>query len=99
MRHTMKNATLTIYLEGEIDHFSAKGIREEIETLMRDNPIKDLVLDFGATSFMDSAGIGLVIGRYRQMKDNGGKMFISNPAKRIDQILNMSGIYKIAKKI
>ena len=99
MRHSLRAGTLTVYLEGELDHHSAEPMRKSIDDIVDDKKPNSLVLDLSALSFMDSAGIGLIIGRYRHMTHKGGKMYVAKPPRRIDQLLNMSGIYKIAKKI
>ena len=65
--------TVTALLTGEIDHHGASRLRETIDDSVRRTCPRLLVLDFGGVEFMDSSGIGIVLGRYRLMQDMGGK--------------------------
>ena len=83
---------MTAYLEGEIDHHSAQSLREEIDAqILSMTPIK-LVLDFGGVTFMDSSGIGLILGRNTMMKVLGGKLVIQNPPVQMVRILRLAQI-------
>lgn len=89
--------TLTVYIQGELDHHSAKEIRSRIDgEILRRNP-KFLELDFQKVTFMDSSGIGLVMGRYKIMSEKGGKVIVLNPTPPIKKIMMISGISKLAK--
>ena len=86
--------TLKIVLNGEIDHHTAKGMREAIDRrIMEDHP-GVLMLDFTNVEFMDSSGLGLVIGRYRLMKELSGRVEIVNATERIKNILKIAGAGK-----
>lgn len=88
---------LTAYLEGEIDHHSVKPVREEIDnTIARLQP-KALALDFSGVTFMDSSGIGLVMGRYRKIAPYNAQLYVFNPPPSIAKVMRLSGIDKIAK--
>ena len=83
---------LCIRLYGEIDHHSAVHLREDLDALViRERPLR-LVLDLSRIDFMDSAGLGLLMGRYRLMKELGGVMAIENPNERVMKILRLSGM-------
>lgn len=83
---------LCIYLYGEIDHHSAVGLRQELdEEILRRQPAR-LVLDLSRIEFMDSAGLGLLMGRYRLMQSIGGVMVISNANERVLKILRLAGM-------
>ena len=69
---------VTAYLNGELDHHTARLMREEIDNAIELNMPTLLVLDFGGVSFMDSSGIGLVMGRYRSLLKNGASLHITN---------------------
>lgn len=90
---------LIAYLEGELDHNSAGVMRAEIDNQLYDRRINDLVIDMAGITFMDSSGIGLVLGRYKLMKLRGGEIHISRPNKRTDKLLSMSGVYDLICKI
>lgn len=88
---------LTAFLDGEIDHHSAKSIREEIDLAVSEQLPKELWLDFRSVSFMDSSGIGLVMGRVRLMSLHGGQVAVCNPSAHISKVMRLSGIDRLAK--
>jgi len=94
-----KDGKMICCLSGEIDHHSAAGIRDSIDRLIAHNRPDVLVLDLAGIDFMDSSGLGLVLGRYRKMKESGGDMFLCNTDERTLKILKMAGVDKIIKSI
>ena len=92
LRTEYKNNILTAYIDGEIDHDSAAKIRSRIDGAAQSLKPKLLNLDFSAVSFMDSSGVGLVMGRYRQMKLIGGALRVVNVPDRLYRIFAMSGL-------
>ena len=90
---------LEVCLESEIDHLSAARLTKELRReIIRMRPEK-LILDFKNVTMMDSSGIGLILGRYKQMKDNGGEVCVKNTSKQVDKVLTLSGLYQIVRKI
>ena len=87
---------LTAYLEGEIDHHSVKPVREEIDNTIDRLQPKALALDFSDVTFMDSSGIGLVMGRYRKIAPYNAQLYVFNPPPSIAKVMRLSGIDKIA---
>lgn len=88
--------TVTAYLQGEIDHHSATAIREEIDSYLTGGQVSLLILDFGGVTFMDSSGIGLVMGRYRQMEYQGGALQLVNTPPQIYKVMRIAGLHKLA---
>ncbi|MGN0612908.1 MAG: anti-sigma factor antagonist [Porcipelethomonas sp.] len=88
---------VTAFLSGEIDHHSAGLLRSEIDYAVREAEPRELILDFSGVGFMDSSGIGLVMGRYRLMQEMGGKVLIKNPPPHIKKVMKLSGIEKLAE--
>ena len=86
---------VTAYISGEIDHHNAAGLREKIDEAVESAYPEILVLYFGGVSFMDSSGIGLVMGRYKLMKSLSGKVIIQNAPKTIKKVMRMAGIEKL----
>lgn len=86
------NGTVTAFLEGDIDHHTAKPMRETIDNYIERNRPKSLVLDFGGIQFMDSSGIGLIMGRYRLMKQFKGNLKITNVPPNIEKVIKLSGL-------
>ena len=92
MKTEFQNGVLTAYLEGEIDHDSAAGIRAQVDASAQSLKPSLLRLDFSRVGFMDSAGVGLVMGRYRMMKLLGGMLHVVNIPDRLYRIFAMSGL-------
>ncbi len=91
-----KEQTLIAVLTGEIDHHSARSIRTEIDDTIETVQPTTLVLDFSGVTFMDSSGIGLIMGRHRLMEIVGGEVIIQNPPLHIQRVMRLSGIERIA---
>ena len=90
---------LSIRIRGEIDHHTAASIRQGIDaTLFEKRPAK-LILDLSAVSFMDSSGLGLIMGRYSVMKELGGEMTVWNPSPETRAILTLAGMERLVKII
>ncbi len=87
---------MTAYLCGELDHHSAAAIRAEIDNAAELNMPSLLVLDFTGVSFMDSSGIGLVMGRYRNLSPRGTKLHITGTSPAIFKVMRLSGIKRLA---
>lgn len=88
---------VTARLFGEIDHHTAREIREAIDSSVELNMPTLLVLDFTGVSFMDSSGIGLVMGRYRNLIKLGAELHITGATPNINKMLRLAGIEKLAK--
>ncbi len=86
---------LTAKLSGELDQHSADRVREALETALDDEYVKRLVFDMEGVGFMDSAGIGVILGRYRRLSARRGSMNVVNARKNVERILRMSGVYKL----
>lgn len=95
MRMEYIGSTLVVKLEGEIDQSCAAEIRTDIDREILLKNAKNLILDFGGVTFMDSSGIGVIIGRYKQIKARGGKTMIIRAQPQVDKILELSGLKKI----
>lgn len=73
LRSYCKQDALVVALDGELDHFCAQSIRRQLDEMLADPSVRYLVLDFDKLTFMDSSGIGVILGRYRILRDRGGK--------------------------
>lgn len=91
-----ENEKLTAAITGEIDHHSAREIREAIDPNLERSLPKTLVLDFRDVTFMDSSGIGLIMGRYKLIKSMGGEIVIQNASKRIQSVMKLAGVDRLA---
>ena len=86
---------LCIRMPKEVDHHGAAGIREHADKLLLDDKVRNIVFDFEDTTFMDSSGIGIIIGRYRKISCFGGKVYAIDADERIRRILRASGMSSI----
>ena len=84
--------TVTAILSGEIDHHGAGRLREVIDDSVRRTCPRMLILDFGGVEFMDSSGIGIVLGRYRLMQDMGGRLALRSLPPHIRKVMQVAGI-------
>lgn len=88
---------VTAFLEGDIDHHSAMALRMEIDDAIQTYKPKVLKLDYGDVTFMDSSGVGLVMGRVRIMSPFGGRIIVSNLSPHNYKVMQLAGLEKIAK--
>lgn len=94
----IRNEILFVTLRGELDHNSAEQVRIKIDDKIDSLSIKNIILNFTGVTFMDSSGIGAVIGRYKKIKLRDGKLVVTNVNKNVNKIFEMSGLYKIIQK-
>lgn len=95
MNILVANNTLTVKLIEDIDHNNSSEIRRRIDDEINKRPIKNLVFDFSNVEFMDSSGIGMILGRYKILKSIGGSVIINNPTNAVMKIIEIAGISKI----
>lgn len=86
---------LTVHIRGEIDHHTAAGIRQGIDATLFEKRPKKLILDLSAVSFMDSSGLGLIMGRFSVMKELGGELTVWNPSRETRSILTLAGMERL----
>lgn len=94
-----ENGAAIAVLTGEIDHHTARELRSELDKFVITMQPDILIIDFSSITFMDSSGIGLIIGRYKLMKECGGRLEIKSPQPYIRRVLKLSGIERIVKII
>lgn len=93
---TFDNKNLIVeFLNKELDHHIASEVREKIDYVIQEKQIKNIVFDFKNMNFMDSSGIGVVIGRYKKISSEGGKVAVINLNSRVKKIFDLSGMNKI----
>ena len=92
VRTEYQNDTLTVLLQGDIDHHTASAMRESIDRAAESCLPQKLLMDFSGVSFMDSSGIGLVMGRYRLIRSMGGSLEITGTSARIRTMMKMAGL-------
>ena len=94
------NRTLYILLSGELDEYTAQTVRKNLDVLLEtEKGFIQIVMDLSELTFMDSTGVGVLIGRYKKMKECNKPIFISNLSRNAERIFKMSGLYDIMPKI
>lgn len=91
----VQGTDLVIMVPAELDHHNAERIKKGCDQMIRNRNIRRIVFDFRKTSFMDSSGIGVIMGRYKNMRFMGGTVIAIQVNERIRKILTLSGIYKM----
>ena len=84
-------------LEGELDQHSASDLRDKLNLLIEDKAVTRIEFELSGVTFMDSSGIGLVMGRYKNIADYGGKMVITGLSPQAYKVMKLSGIERIAE--
>lgn len=95
LKFDKKDNRLVVYLMGELDHHSAEEVRVKIDDRIDRDNIKSLIMNFRDVTFMDSSGIGVVIGRFKKVQTRGGNVCIIDVNHRVDKVFKLSGLYKI----
>ncbi len=93
--YEMRGSILVAELYGEMDHHASEKIRKELDDMMELYGVRHLVFDFERVKFMDSAGIGIVLGRYRKLQKEGGSVLITQCSQKIRTILHMAGVFSV----
>ena len=88
---------LMVKLPEEIDHYRTGYICEKADMYIVNNNVDHVVFEFGITRFMDSSGIGLIMGRYKKITCFGGKVFILHPDKQIKRMLRLAGVQDLVE--
>lgn len=91
----ISGTNLIIHLPAEVDHHNAQELKETADRLLKQNNIHCIAFDFSRTVFMDSSGIGMIMGRYKNLRFMGGVVIAIHVNERIRRILSMSGICKV----
>ena len=96
IRCTLEDKNLVIEFKTfELDHHITNEVRDEIDTILDSKSIKNIIFDFKNIRFMDSSGIGVIIGRYKKISGEGGSVSVVNVNDRVKKIFNLSGMNKI----
>ncbi|WP_158735251.1 anti-sigma F factor antagonist [Alteribacillus sp. YIM 98480] len=88
---------LCIRLRGELDHHSARELRSQVDEYLEAHQIQHIVLNLEELIFMDSSGIGVILGRYKQVRRNGGEMVVCSISTPVKRLFELSGLFKILR--
>ncbi len=90
-----KKANLIVRLKGELDHHSSNLLREAVEKELKKDIVQNIILNMEKITFMDSSGLGVILGRYKQVKARGGQVIICVRNEHVKRILQMGGLLKV----
>lgn len=93
----VKEDVLIVRLSGELDHHEAENLRDKWKDMLYRNSVKHVVLNLEDVSFMDSSGLGVVLGRYKEVLQLGGEMVVCSISPPIHRLFEMSGLFKIIR--
>ena len=96
--YTTHNRMLTVALSGDIDHHRVKGLVQDLEREIDEVLPRQLIVDCAGITFMDSSGIGVVLGRYRRMSESGGKLRMGGMSIYAEKILRMAGVLALLER-
>lgn len=88
---------LSIKINGDIDHHSAVAIRTGMDSLLYKLRPRRLYLDLSAVDFMDSSGLGLIMGRYALMKEIGGDVVVRDPCAGVERVIKLAGLERLVR--
>lgn len=97
LKFQKENKKLIVYMMGELDHHSAEEVRSKIDDRLDRDEVEMLIMDFTNVTFMDSSGIGVVIGRYKKLSLKKGEVCITNVNNSVKRVFDLSGMFKIIK--
>ena len=100
IRYSVENYSLNFYLIGELDEHYAKGVKDYIDNILDETKgYKQVVFNLADLTFMDSTGIGMLLGRYKKLKKLAVPCYLEAPKVNIERVLELSGIYEVMPKI
>ena len=95
LEYNRRKRSLIVSVDSDIDHHSAASIRQQVDRAFLRTKANHIIFDFSALTFMDSSGIGLIMGRYRLIRPLDGKVILAGVSPQLDRLISLSGIYKI----
>lgn len=98
IHYEIRRNCLIVYVTQELDHHAVTSLREQSDKLIDAGNVRHIIFDFQDVDFMDSSGIGLIMGRYKRVMFRGGSAAVSHVGEEVERIFRLSGLYKIIEK-
>ncbi|MFC0523080.1 anti-sigma F factor antagonist [Pontibacillus salicampi] len=92
-----KQHVLLVRLTGELDHHEAENLRNKFQSIMVKQNVQHVVLNLESLTFMDSSGLGVILGRYKEVQQIGGEMVVCSISPAVKRLFEMSGLFKIIR--
>ena len=99
LKNKIYNGTMYLVISGELDECSSAYVREEMDKAFAKEGFSQIIIDLAELDFMDSTGIGVLLGRYNNMKEKNIPIYICNPSKQAEKIFKITGLYNLMPKI
>ncbi|WP_173916244.1 anti-sigma F factor antagonist [Halobacillus sp. Marseille-Q1614] len=96
---TTKESILLVRLEGELDHHEATNLREEWQAQLAQNQVGHVIVNLEKLTFMDSSGLGVMLGRYKEIQAAGREMVICSVSPEVKRLFDLSGMFKIVRLV
>ncbi|MCP1124993.1 anti-sigma F factor antagonist [Bacillus sp. AFS018417] len=93
----VKRDVLCVRLAGELDHHAAEELRAKVTDMIETHHVHHIILNLEQLAFMDSSGLGVVLGRYKHVKSLGGEMVVCAISPAVKRLFEMSGLFKIIR--
>ena len=93
----LKRGVLIVRVEGELDMHVADKFRQVVDNALETSGVKHILFNLGAVNFIDSSGLGVILGRYKKINVAGGKVLVAHIQPQVVQIFELSGLLKIIK--
>ncbi|GGC86829.1 anti-sigma F factor antagonist [Thalassobacillus devorans] len=94
-----KEDVLLVRLVGELDHHEAEGLKKEWKAILNQHQVRNVILNLEGLDFMDSSGLGVILGRYKEINAMGGEMVICSISPEVKRLFDLSGMFKIMKLV
>ncbi len=98
MKLGITNDALVVKFIGDVDSVVCSSYKNKLEILIDENKYKKVIMDFSNVTFIDSSGLGLILGRYNQLKKHKGNLYMTGVNKQAEKIFNIAGIWTIMDK-
>lgn len=98
MKLGIANEALVVKFIGDVDNLVSENYKNKLETIINENKYKKVIMDFSNVTFIDSSGLGLILGRYNQLKKTNGTLYVCGVNKQTEKIFNIAGIWTIVDK-
>ncbi|MRG86471.1 anti-sigma F factor antagonist [Salinibacillus xinjiangensis] len=92
-----KNQVLLVRLSGELDHHTSENLKKQWQDEIQKNEVKHVVVNLETLSFMDSSGLGVMLGRYKEIQELGGEMVVCSISPAVKRLFELSGLFKIVR--
>lgn len=90
---------MTVAFFGDIDEFACRTLRSDIDAKIVESAPKEVIFDLNGVSFVDSTGIGFILGRYKKLCVAGGRLKLANVPPQVDKVFRTSGVYSVVEKV